>query len=77
MTIKAYFECAWKGPKVEVDSKGNVVSVSQDSVGECLFGENSPARRPVWLEASAPALQALLSTNSNNWLTLFRANRPH
>lgn len=41
MTIKAYFDCTWKGPKVEVDSKGNVTSVGKEAVGEC-FLLNSP-----------------------------------
>jgi hypothetical protein len=35
MTIKAYFDCAWTGPTVEVDQKGNVTSVSKDTKGEC------------------------------------------
>jgi len=35
MTIKAYFDCEWTGPKVEVDSKGNVTAVEKGSVGEC------------------------------------------
>jgi peptidylprolyl isomerase len=32
MTIKAYFDCAWKGPKVEVDQNGKVTSTGSTSV---------------------------------------------
>jgi hypothetical protein len=43
MTIKAYFDCAWKGPKVEVDSKGNVTSKGKESVGEFSIINNIPS----------------------------------
>jgi len=35
MTIKAYFDCEWTGPKIEVDSKGNVTSADKSAVGAC------------------------------------------
>src|SRR5215472_18767601 len=54
MTIKAYFECAWKGPKVKVDSKGNASIESPEAVGECPHQQKSSARPPAGLEVSAP-----------------------
>src|SRR5579871_1688946 len=46
MTIKAYFDCAWKGPKMKVDSKGNATVESPDPVGEWPHQQKSIARPP-------------------------------
>lgn len=33
MVVKVYFDCAWKGPKVEVDSQGEVTKTEKGDVG--------------------------------------------
>ena len=36
MVQKVYFDVTWKGPKVDVDSKGTITKVHPGDVGECL-----------------------------------------
>ena len=58
MTIKAYFDCAWKGPKIKVDSKGNATVESHEAVGEWAHDQKSPARRPAFrLRLQRPLLR--------------------
>jgi hypothetical protein len=34
MTVSVYFDVAWKGPKVEVDSNGDVTNVDRSETRE-------------------------------------------
>jgi hypothetical protein len=37
MAVKVYFDCSWKGPKVEVDGQGKVTKVDKSGdVGKCF-----------------------------------------
>jgi hypothetical protein len=36
MAVKVYFDCKWKGPKVDVDANGEVTKIHPGDVGEFL-----------------------------------------
>lgn len=37
MAVKVYFDCSWKGPKVEVNEQGTVTKVdTSEDVGKCF-----------------------------------------